>query len=205
MNSTDPAATAPPPLPCPGCAAPVPAGARFCPGCGTPLPGSTASAADAAFPPRPVVAGLGVRALARLLDVAIVLAALVPITLLANVLGVNEGPHFDQAGNVVTGNDQLRLAFRLLTWIVVLGYEPLLVATHGATLGKRALHLRVLRRRDGALPGWGPSVARWVLPVAAVLACFVGELFVYLSAGFDRSGYNRGWHDRLAGTVVVRD
>ncbi len=157
--------------------------------------------------PLPRVAGLGVRAAARLLDAGVLGTALLPLALLVNLLGPSSGPHYDSSsGQLVDGGSSLlHLGSRLVVALVLLGYEPLLIATHGTTIGKRAFRLSVLRRQDGAVPGWAAAVLRWLVPLLAILACFVGEFVVYLSPLLDRTGYNRGWHDKLAGTVVVQD
>jgi uncharacterized RDD family membrane protein YckC len=150
---------------------------------------------------------MGARLAARLLDTALVLVALLPLHLLTGWLGLDQGPHYDQAsGQVVEGGSALlRTAFTAVAVAAVVGYEVVLTATQGATLGKRALRLRVVRRLDGSLPSWGRAAVRWLLPAAGLLACFVGGLVVYASPLLDRSGFNRGWHDRAAGTVVIRD
>lgn len=66
----------------------------------------------------------------------------------------------------------------------------LLVGTLGSTVGHRALGLRVVR--DDGQPA-GPVRAL----VRTVLLCLVIPALV-----FDRDG--RGWHDRAAGTLIIR-
>ncbi|HET9654805.1 MAG TPA: RDD family protein [Kineosporiaceae bacterium] len=161
---------------------------------------------DTGWPPPPTVASLGVRLLARLVDAVVIGAALIVVWSAANLLGSGQGLHYDSgSGQLVDGDPLVTLTAKLLTVLLLAGYEPLLVATQGATIGKRMLRVRVLRRSDGSLPGWGPAVLRWLVPALGVLICGAGELLVYASALLDGSGYNRGWHDRIAGTVVVRE
>lgn len=161
-----------------------------------------------AFPdPPPRVATMSARLLARLIDVVLVAFALLPLRLLAGVLGLDQGPHYDDAtGQLVDGGSTpLRSLFVLVAVAAAVGYEVALTATSGATVGKQALHLRVVRRLDGSLPGWKRSGARWLVPAAGLLVCGVGQLVVYASPLLDGSGFNRGWHDRAAGTVVIRE
>lgn len=158
-----------------------------------------------ALPPQ--VATMAARLGARLLDGAVLFLALLPLRLLLGILGMDRGPHVDEATRqfVEGGSPLLGRLFIVTAVLVVIGYEVGLTATHGATLGKRSLRLRVVRREDGSLPGWGSAFVRWLVPAAGLLACLVGQLVVYSSPLLDGSGFNRGWHDRLAGTVVIRD
>ncbi|WP_419943614.1 RDD family protein [Candidatus Poriferisodalis sp.] len=90
-------------------------------------------------------------------------------------------------------------------WVLVL-YEPVMVARWGATVGKRAVGIRVVCFADGGWVSYRRSWLRVLLPCAAgVLTLGVGWLVVMLMlAASMTSGRDwRGWHDRLAGTVVV--
>ena len=80
---------------------------------------------------------------------------------------------------------------------------------------------RVVRMRDGRSPGFIASLGRSILPIIAglvgiVLGAWIPSAFptalmagpvvwalVYATAFWDDHG--RGWHDKLAGTVVVAD
>ncbi len=91
--------------------------------------------------------------------------------------------------------------------LVLLVYEPLMVARWGATVGKQAMGIRVVRYTDGAPVSAASSWLRVLLPtLAGVLTLgtgwFVVMFVLALSMAFRRD--ERGWHDRLAGTVVVR-
>ncbi|MYW68394.1 RDD family protein [Streptomyces sp. SID8379] len=86
---------------------------------------------------------------------------------------------------------------------VTLLYEVLMISFVGATLGKLAVGIRVLRLENGQKPGLGKGLLRWVIPYAGYLACGIGMLLVYLSPFFDNSGRQQGWHDKAAGTIAV--
>jgi uncharacterized RDD family membrane protein YckC len=87
-----------------------------------------------------------------------------------------------------------------VTLLVGFVYETALIALRGQTLGKMAVRIRVVRQDDGALPGWGPSLIRWFVPVAASIVP-LGALVVYLWMLWDPR--RQGLHDRAARTLVV--
>ncbi|MEY2599876.1 MAG: hypothetical protein RLZZ142_2135 [Verrucomicrobiota bacterium] len=82
---------------------------------------------------------------------------------------------------------------------LVLGclYSALLNARFGATLGKKALGLRVVTE-NGANLSIGRAVARYFAEMLSAFLLFIGFLMV----GFDSK--KRGLHDRICATFVVR-
>ncbi|MEV3860439.1 RDD family protein [Streptomyces sp. NPDC050095] len=92
----------------------------------------------------------------------------------------------------------------LILWVVVALYETLMIGFVGATLGKLALGLRALKAETGEKPGIGGGFLRWVIPTVGTFACGIGTWVVYLSPLWDKSGRKQGWHDKVAGTVVVQ-
>lgn len=89
--------------------------------------------------------------------------------------------------------------------LIGLVYEWLLTGLFGATLGKMAVGIRVVKAEDGTKPGLGKSFIRWIIPVVGSVACGIGQLLVYLSPFWDKSGRQQGWHDKAAGTMVVQN
>jgi uncharacterized RDD family membrane protein YckC len=84
-------------------------------------------------------------------------------------------------------------------------YEVAMIALLGATLGKKVLGLRVVRLQDGRVPGWGPAILRWLVPLGAgIVSCGLGAVLVYLSPFWDGARRKQGWHDKAAGTLVIR-
>ena len=67
-----------------------------------------------------------------------------------------------------------------------------------ATPGKIAIGARIVDAESGEKPGTWQCVVRYVGYYAAMLPLMVGILWV----AFDPR--KQGWHDKLAGTVVVR-
>ena len=90
--------------------------------------------------------------------------------------------------------------------LVVL-YEPVLVARWGRTAGKWAAGIKVVSTAEDARPSVARSFARVALPAAAGLATLgagwlVMQTVLWVSAMANRD--RRGWHDKLAATVVVK-
>ncbi|MEW2130320.1 RDD family protein [Streptomyces sp. NPDC005435] len=96
------------------------------------------------------------------------------------------------------------LPLLLLFGLATLLYEWLMVGLIGATLGKLAVGIRVVQADTGQKPGLLKSFLRWIIPTAAgYVSCGIGQLLVYLSPFWDNSGRQQGWHDKVAGTLVV--
>ncbi|MFF7437826.1 RDD family protein [Streptomyces sp. NPDC008122] len=91
-----------------------------------------------------------------------------------------------------------------LLFIATMLYEWLMVAFVGATLGKMALGLRVVKENTGGKPGLGGGFIRWIIPMLGSIVCGIGQLVVFLSPFFDSTGKTQGWHDRAAGTLVIK-
>lgn len=84
-------------------------------------------------------------------------------------------------------------------------YEIGFIAMTGQTIGKRLLRIQVVDVVTGRPPDLGGSAIRHLVPAVPALVHEIGALvglLVYLSAIW--SPTRQGWHDRAAGTVVVR-
>ena len=85
-----------------------------------------------------------------------------------------------------------------LTAIIAIGYFIVMEATQGATLGKMALGLRVVKT-NGAPITWTDSIIRNLLRIIdGLFAYLVGAILIWTSPLKQRLG------DRVANTVVVR-
>ena len=89
-------------------------------------------------------------------------------------------------GYSITGGDSG--SFKPLVLFAI--QHLILVGTIGFTIGHRVVGLRVVRL-GGGLPGFVPALARTILLVLAIPALI-----------WDRD--DRGLHDKVAGTVVIR-
>ena len=84
-------------------------------------------------------------------------------------------------------------------------YTVVPTAVLGQTLGKIAVGSRVVVEADGTLPGWRRSLVRWALPGLAGRLPVIGlgvSLAIMASLVWDPR--RRGFHDRMAGTIVVK-
>ncbi|MET9516005.1 RDD family protein [Streptomyces sp. NPDC002994] len=92
----------------------------------------------------------------------------------------------------------------MVIFVATLLYEWLMISFAGATLGKMVLGLKVVKENTGQVPGIGGGFIRWIIPMVGAILCGIGQLLVYLSPFFDNSGKLQGWHDRAAGTLVIK-
>lgn len=138
-------------------------------------------------------AGFWVRFAAYLVDVVplAVLAALVKLSVVVtNCTIVGSGvsvctSHVDGPGAAIV--------------TAVLGvYWTVTWSQLGGSLGQRALGLRVLNAADGKNISVGKAVLRFVGYVVSAIPFAIGLIW----AGFDP--HKQGWHDKIAGTFVVR-
>ncbi|WP_246530803.1 RDD family protein [Streptomyces bathyalis] len=165
------------------------------------------------------LATMGQRFLARLIDGLIIgtIYTLIMLLGVGSALGIASkaedcGTYTDPGYSECIQEAQEQTAGILGTMFMVimvlaflmLFYEWMMIAFKGATLGKMAMGLRVIKESDGQLPGAGSGFIRYIIPVAGSIVCGVGTLLVYLSPFFDNTGKLQGWHDRGAGTVVIK-
>jgi uncharacterized RDD family membrane protein YckC len=146
---------------------------------------------------------MGERLLARIID-GIILSVVAVIVLIPGIVALATSANSSATGEPSSrAGGTFGLLIALVTLITVL-YEIGFIAVRGRTIGKQVMGLTVRLEATGALPGWGPAVLRWLIPFLGGLVCGVGELLVYISPFFDNSGRRQGWHDKVAGTVVVK-
>lgn len=148
------------------------------------------------------LASPGKRLVARIIDIAIILAVVIFLAIVG-AAGVFLGSETEQDALAFTA---LFAGFGGLAIfsLVVLVYEPTLIALKGQTLGKMAMNIMVVRAEDGGVPGWGKALGRWVLPGLLSLIPFGGgllALLVYISLLWDDR--RQGWHDKMGTTVVI--
>jgi len=89
-----------------------------------------------------------------------------------------------------------RLSFHVLTYAIAIAYETVFLRYQGATLGKMALGLRVVRS-DGESLGWGIALGRYFMHLVSYIILFIG----FIMAGFDDE--KRALHDRVCDTRVI--
>jgi uncharacterized RDD family membrane protein YckC len=101
--------------------------------------------------------------------------------------------------NIVLPNHLAGLEVLLLgAWILgACAYHPYFWVRSGQTPGKRLLHLKVVRC-DGQPLSWGTAIVRYLGYWVSALPLYLGFLCIL----WDRN--KQGFHDKIAGTVVVR-
>ncbi|WP_419863284.1 RDD family protein [Candidatus Poriferisodalis sp.] len=151
-----------------------------------------------------VLADAGRRFWARVIDMAVLIPALWMVLGALWSLIWHDFALFDRTLQSDPPAQLYVLLWAGLAMLVL--YEPVTVALCGATVGKLAMGIRVVRIADASAPGLARSLARVLVPNAAGvltfgIGWFVVWIVLYLSLVFDWD--ERGWHDKLAGTVVV--
>ena len=145
------------------------------------------------------------RLVARILD-GIILGAVYLVLLLL----VGFFTAFDM-GDFLKGEEDIAIGVDLASLAIGLLYEVALIAARGQTLGKMALKVKVVRADNGLVPGWGKSAGRWLVPaIPGLVGWFIPSIsligllsfLVYASLTWDK--VRQGWHDKTAGTLVIK-
>jgi uncharacterized RDD family membrane protein YckC len=100
----------------------------------------------------------------------------------------------------LTRPQEVSTAFITMALVVTVLYETLFIGLRGQTPGKMVMRITVVRIESGAVPGWGRSLTRAIVPAVANLLP-LGGLFVYGWLLFDPR--RQGLHDKAAQTLVV--
>ena len=147
------------------------------------------------------LASPGARLGARLLDFVIMIIAVVVLALIFGA-SISLGSGSDEGSGLALG---ALLGVILLFGLAGIVYEVTMIALKGQTVGKMATSVKVIRADNGQLPGWGKSIARWIIPALLNIIPFVGwilALLCYVSLTWDK--VRQGWHDKAAATLVVK-
>jgi len=82
--------------------------------------------------------------------------------------------------------------------VVSLAYFPWFWARGGQTPGMRPFGLRVVRDSDGGAVGGGQAIVRLIGLWVSAIALYIGYIWIFIDER------RRGWHDLIAGTVVIK-
>lgn len=141
--------------------------------------------------------GFWLRLLASLVDTALLLAVTFP--LLRLLYGRAFDPlSFDLTGTDLTASGPGDRANFLFDWVLPAIAVVAFWIARQATPGKMLISARIVDARTGAKPGLGQAIARYIGYFISTLPFCLGFLWV----GLDPR--KQGWHDKIAGTVVVR-
>jgi uncharacterized RDD family membrane protein YckC len=125
-------------------------------------------------------AGFWIRFLAILID-SIILGIVTNI--IASIFGLNP-----------TGRGGLQTLFGIIYYVYFWSNSSL---WPGQTIGNKLLNIRVIKT-DGSDLDLGVALIRYVGLIISCLVIFIGVIW----AAFDAN--KQGWHDKIAGTYVVK-
>lgn len=87
----------------------------------------------------------------------------------------------------------------LVGFVLVLVVYLRSLARTGQTWGRKIVGVRVVASSTGGAPGWGRAIGRTVFAgFISGQVCYLGYLWMLWD------GKNQTWHDKVAGTFVVR-
>jgi uncharacterized RDD family membrane protein YckC len=141
-------------------------------------------------------AGHGARLVAYLVDGLILTIALFVLVAVPAMVGFvafarNDGPGM--------GAIAVAVVLSLVAIVVSIAYFPFFWARSGQTPGMKLFRLRVVRDRDGGPISGGQAVMRLVGYWINSVALYIGFAWILVDQR------RRGWHDLIAGTVVIED
>lgn len=136
-------------------------------------------------------AGFWVRTGATIVDTILLLMITVPLT----VTFYGWEYFTDQSSNSIIAGP----ADFLISWVFPLIAVILFWVYKQATPGKMLVSAKIVDAATGNPPSVAQSIGRYFAYILSTLPLFLGFIWV----GFDKK--KQGWHDKLAGTVVVRE
>ena len=132
-------------------------------------------------------AGFRLRVGAALIDT--ILVSFLTIPLVRMIYGSDDG----MGALMFRGPADLLISF-VLPAVAVIAFW----VARGATPGKMAISAQVVDARTGGKPGTGQAIGRYLGYYVSTIPLGLGLIWV----AFDPK--KQGWHDKLAGTVVIR-
>ncbi len=137
--------------------------------------------------------GFWIRAIASLVDSVLVALVIAAIGAIVFGMGYFRGGVGGGIGADIKGPSDLLLSIALPAALTLLFWF-----TRQATPGKMIFSARIVDANTGAAPSSGQCVLRYLGYFVSMLGLGLGFIWV----GIDQR--KQGWHDKLAGTVVVR-
>ncbi len=134
-------------------------------------------------------AGFWLRLLATLIDTAIILAITMPLLLAF----YDTDDLFGEDAGFVAGPADF-----IITWILPVIFSVLFWMRKKGTPGKLVLSAHVVDAETGENLRLGQAIIRYIAYFASALPLCLGFIWI----AFDKK--KQSWHDKIAGTVVVR-
>jgi uncharacterized RDD family membrane protein YckC len=153
----------------------------------TPTTPAATSTAPPTEPAREAYGGFWIRAWATFIDLL-----LVSIITLPFLWGIYGREYFDFAELILGPADFL------ITWVLPSIAVIVFWIYRSATPGKMAVGLRIVDARTGGRPSNGQLIGRFFAYFLSLLPLGLGYFWIAWDAR------KQGWHDKLAGTVVIR-
>jgi uncharacterized RDD family membrane protein YckC len=135
--------------------------------------------------------GFGARLLAYIIDVLVILGALLGVFVLTLP--------FAAIGSSTSRWSASVVIITVVYVVLLIGYFPWFWARGGATPGMRIMHLRVVRDADGQPISTGQALMRLLGYLISGWIVYLGFIWILIDKR------RRGWHDLIAGTVVVKE
>jgi uncharacterized RDD family membrane protein YckC len=136
----------------------------------------------------------GGRFLAYILDGLIVTAVLIVMTIALSLVLVG----IDRSGSATAVVAVIgTVVYVIGVLLVALAYFPYFWAKNGQTPGMRPFHLYVVRDSDGGKISGAQAFVRLLGFWVSAAVFYLGFVWVFIDAR------RRGWHDLIAGTVVI--
>ena len=134
-------------------------------------------------------AGFWVRVGAMIIDTVLIMIVLIPL-----LVAIYGWAYFEAADARLFAGP----ADFLLSWVAPAVAVIVFWIYRQATPGKMALSIRIVDAATGSPPSTGQCVGRYFAYFVSIFPLGLGLLWV----AFDKR--KQGWHDKLAGTVVIR-
>ncbi len=152
----------------------------------TPTPSAAWEAPEPVAGPAPGVAFAdhGERLIAYIIDLVVVFIATIALAIVGGILA--------------TIVPILAIVPFLGIFIISLVYFPYYWAKTGQTPGMKQQGIKVVRDRDGGPITMGTAILRLIGYWVSGLVFYIGYIWIFIDKR------RRGWHDLIAGTVVVK-
>jgi len=128
-------------------------------------------------------ASLGSRLVAYIVDVIVTIA----VSIVLGIVGVA----------LVFVLPILSIIPFLAIFIVSFVYFPYYWQRSGQTPGMRMMNIKVVRDSDGGPLSWGSAILRLIGYWVSGFVFYIGYIWIFIDKR------KRGWHDLIAGTVVI--
>ena len=143
------------------------------------------------------IADIGERIGARAIDAVAWFLLVLPLVGAEAAIRAGTG-----TGPAPEGGDALESLFGFVLLVVLVLYDPITTRLLGATPGKRAVGLTVVRATTAEPAGLAALAGRNAIQLVLWSLCFLPGVLDMRAAA--RNKMRQGWHDQVVGSIVVR-